>query len=183
MGWGAGKKRKSTTLLRSIRELSSKEEKQDTYKQLQGLTIMWMLRAGSLGSCFLHGHPAPLHINAWLSQMASFPSLRVLICKVGNTMSRGMLSGFSEMLNTSGWNRAKTSCQLLFKQIHRCFPGRVKTWSCPAWPQLSLQFLRLSREIPHLQHQCIPALNSATVVPKGTHMHKYTHGRAQRFTF
>ena len=142
-----------------------------------------MLRAGSLGSCFLHGHPAPLHINAWLSQMASFPSLRVLICKVGNTMSRGMLSGFSEMLNTSGWNRAKTSCQLLFKQIHRCFPGRVKTWSCPAWPQLSLQFLRLSREIPHLQHQCIPALNSATVVPKGTHMHKYTHGRAQRFTF
>ena len=123
-----------------------------------------MLRAGSLGSCFLHGHPAPLHINAWLSQMASFPSLSVLICKVGNTMSRGLLSGFSEMLNTSGWNRAKTSCQLLFKQMHRCFPGRVKTWSRTAWPQLSLQFLRLSREIPHLQHQCIPALNSATVV-------------------
>ena len=142
-----------------------------------------MLRAGSLGSCFLHVHAAPLHINAWLSQITSFQSLSVPICKVGTTMSRGMLSGFNEMLNTSGWNRAKTTCQLLFKEMYKCFPGRVKIWSCPAWPQLSLQFLRLSREIPHLQHQCILTLNFATVVPKHTHMHKHTHGRAPHFTF
>ena len=64
-----------------------------------------MLRAGSLGSHFLHVHPAPLHINAWLSQITSFQSLSVLICKVGTTMSRGMLSGFNEMLSISGWNK------------------------------------------------------------------------------
>ena len=75
------------------------------YKQLQGLTMMEMLRAGSLGSRFLHVHPAPLHINAWLSQITSFQSLSVLICKVGTTMSRGMSSGFNEMPSISGWNK------------------------------------------------------------------------------
>ena len=68
----------------------------------------------------------------------------------------------------------KTLCQLLFKEMYSCFPGRVKIWSCPAWSQLSLQFLRLSREVPHLQHQCIPTLNSTTVVPKHTHTHMHT---------